>query len=318
MGTDILETIEKEDIEVDYEEESKESSLVPFDPLQKYLAEIRRHPLLTPEEERRLTLQYRETGEREVAYRLITGNLRLVVQIALEFHKYWMMSLLDLIQEGNIGLMQAVRKFDPYKGTKLSYYASFWIKAYILKFIIDNWRLVKIGTTQSQRKLFFNLEKEKRRLEALGYDPTPKLLAERLDTKEKDVIEMDQRLGGWEVSLDRPVSDESDGTYKDLLPAHDIPHDEMMIESETKNILLKKLEEFHETLKDKELYIFEKRLLSDGPMTLQEIGDEYGISKERVRQIEKRLKGKIKRFLQERIPEMDIDDDLTIDIDDSS
>ena len=314
MDMDAIDVVEEEYTEQKGSEESGKTSLVPFDPLQKYLAEVRRYPLLTPEEEKRLAIQYRETGDIDAAYRLITGNLRLVVQIALEFHRSWMMNLLDLVQEGNIGLMKAVRKYDPYKGTKLSYYASFWIKAYILKFIIDNWRLVKVGTTQSQRKLFFNLEKEKRRLEALGYYPTPKLLAETLHTKEKDVIEMDQRLGGWEVSIDRRVGDESDSTFKDILPADDIPHDDALIESETRDIILEKLDEFHETLKDKELYIFEKRLLSDSPMTLQEIGDVYGISKERVRQIEKRLKGKVKHFLQQGIPGIDSDDDFTIDI----
>ena len=278
-----------------------EASLVPFDPLQRYLAEVRRYALLTKEEERRLATRYRETGDMEAAYKLITANLRLVVRIAMEFHKYWIMDVLDLIQEGNIGLMQAVKKFDPYKGAKLSYYASFWIKAYILKFIIDNWKLVKIGTTQSQRRLFFNLNKEKERLIALGYDPVPKLLAERLDTKEKDIIEMDQRLGSWDISLESPVNDDSGSTHKDLLPSNEMSHDDMLAESEMRDIFIDKLEEFRRTLKGKELDIFEKRLLSDLPSTLQGIGEKYGLSKERIRQVEKRLKEKIKRFLEEEI-----------------
>ena len=141
-----------------------DKSLVKFDPLQRYLSEVSRYRLLTRDEERELAIKVREYGDRDAAYNLVTSNLRLVVKIALEFQRVWMQNLLDLIQEGNIGLMQAVKKFDPYKNVKFSYYASFWIKAYILKFIMDNWRLVKIGTTQGQRKLFFKLKKEKQKL----------------------------------------------------------------------------------------------------------------------------------------------------------
>lgn len=301
---------EEEIVESDYSKEAKEeepkgTSLIPFDPLQRYLAEIRRYSLLTREEEHRLAIQYREDDDIEAAYRLITANLRLVVKIALEFQRYWMTNFLDLIQEGNIGLMQAVKKFDPYRGVKLSYYASFWIKAYILKFIMDNWRLVKIGTTQAQRRLFFNLKKERERLESLGYDVGPKLLAEKLGTKEEEIIEMDQRMGSWDVSLESPVRDDSDNTHKDLLPSKDISHEEVLAESQTRDMFLEKLEEFRETLRGKELYIFEKRLLSDSPLTLQKIGDEYGLSKERVRQIEKRLIEKIRNFFKKEIPDFD-------------
>ena len=139
------------------------------DPLQVYLAEIRDLPLLNPDEEHELAVRYRDTGDMEAAYRLVTGNLRLVVKIALEYQRQWLFNLMDLIQEGNLGLLHAVRNFDPYRGVKLSYYSSYWIKAYILKFIMDNWRLVKIGTTQVQRKLFFKLQKEKNRLEKMGF-----------------------------------------------------------------------------------------------------------------------------------------------------
>ncbi|MFH1625974.1 MAG: RNA polymerase factor sigma-32 [Pseudomonadota bacterium] len=305
MGSDEQEMVENGHGEKVGDEKPTGTSLVRFDLVQRYLMEIRRYPLLTAGEERRLAIKHKEEGDIEAAYKLITANLRLVVKIALEFQRHWMMNLLDLIQEGNIGLMQAVKKFDPYKGAKLSYYASFWIKAYILKFIIDNWRLVKIGTTQSQRRLFFNLMKEKKKLDALGYDPHPKLLAERLDTTEKDVVEMDQRLGSWEVSLESPVSGDSDRMHKDLLPAKDMAYDEVLMESEMRGVFLGKLEEFHKTLKDIELYIFENRLISDSPLTLQEIGDKYGLSKERIRQIEKRLKEKIRVFLKEEIPDLD-------------
>jgi RNA polymerase sigma-32 factor len=173
----------------------EERSLVPYDPLQLYLSEIKNYGLLTREEEKELGIRVREKNDKEAAYRLVTANLRLVVKIAMDFHRYWTKSLLDLIQEGNVGLLQAVRKFDPYRDIKFSYYASFWIKAYMLKFIMENWKLVKIGTTQNQRKLFFNLSKEREKLIAQGYEPEARLLAERLDVKEEEVTEMSQRLG---------------------------------------------------------------------------------------------------------------------------
>ena len=288
--------------------QAKGSSIVPFDPLQRYLAEIRRFPLLDAEEELQLAILYREKKDVEAGHKLVASNLRLVVHIALKFQKYWTASVLDLIQEGNLGLIRAMEKYDPYKGVKFSYYASFWIKAYALKYIIDNWRLVKIGTTQSQRKLFFKLNKERERLNALGHDPSPMLLAEKLDTSEKEVIEMDQRLGGWEVSLEGRVSDESETTHKDLLPSKDMSLDRVIEASESRDMLYEKLEEFRKTLASKDLYIFEERLLADSPLTLQEIGNAYGISKERVRQIEKRLKHKIKLFLEKEIPDLDVHD----------
>jgi RNA polymerase sigma-32 factor len=165
---------------------------------------------MTAKKKRPAAKRVQEDGDPDAAYQLVTSNLRLVVKIALEFQRVWMQNLLDLIQEGNIGLMQAVKKFDPYKNVKFSYYASFWIKAYILKFIMDNWRLVKIGTTQGQRKLFFKLKKEKQRLIEEGFDPKPKLLSQRLGVSEREIVDMDQRLDGWDVSLDSPVKEGSD------------------------------------------------------------------------------------------------------------
>ncbi|MDY7037077.1 MAG: sigma-70 family RNA polymerase sigma factor, partial [Thermodesulfobacteriota bacterium] len=177
----------------------EERALVPYDPLQIYMLEIKHYRLLTREEEIELAIRVREKQDQKAAYQLVTSNLRLVVKIAMDFHRYWTQNLLDLIQEGNVGLLQAVRKFDPYRGIKFSYYASFWIKAYILKFIMENWKLVKIGTTQTQRKLFYNLAKEKEKLIAEGFYPEPRLLAERLDVKEEEVKDMSQRLGGREI-----------------------------------------------------------------------------------------------------------------------
>jgi RNA polymerase sigma-32 factor len=194
----------------DKEKGGSQKAVVKYDPLQRYLTEISQYRLLTRDEERTLAKRVQEGGDEEAAYVLVTANLRLVVKIALEFQRVWMQNLLDLIQEGNIGLMQAVTKFDPFKNVKFSYYASFWIKAYILKFIMDNWRLVKIGTTQGQRKLFFKLKKEKQKLIDLGFDPKPKLLSQRLGVSEKEIVDMDQRLDGWDVSLDAPLKEDSD------------------------------------------------------------------------------------------------------------
>jgi RNA polymerase sigma-32 factor len=232
---------------------------------------------------------------------LITSNLRLVIKIALEFQKYWMKNLLDLIQEGNIGLMHAIKKFDPYRGIKLSYYASFWIKAYILKFIMDNWKLVKIGTTQSQRKLFYNLKREKEKLRALGYEPGPKLLADALKVREEEVIEMDQRLGGWELSLDAPLKEGSDEYHKNFLPTTEPQVEEVLAQAELKDLFRQKLAEFRQELNDKELDILDLRLLADKPMTLQEIGARHHISRERVRQIEDRLIKRMRQFLKSEI-----------------
>ena len=275
------------------------------DPLQAYLREVRQIPLLTPEEEKALAIRYREEGDMEAAYSLVKANLRLVVKIALNHHRQWMLNLLDLIQEGNIGLMQAVKNYDPYRGAKLSYYASYWIKAYILKFIMDNWRLVKIGTTQVQRKLFFNLQKEKNRLEKMGFYPGPARLAEALGTDEEKVVEMEQRLGDWEPSLDQPVGDDWKETRGDLISADSEVFDKKIEDHELQELFNQKLNEFKATINEKELVIFEKRILSEDPLTLQSIGDKYGITKERVRQIENRLKSKIRKYMEEAIPDFE-------------
>ncbi len=282
------------------------SRSVSYDPFRLYLDEIKKYPLLSREEERELAIRYREKGDMEAAYRLITANLRLVVKIAMDFQRYWMQNLNDLIQEGNVGLMQAAKKFDPYRGYKFSYYASFWIKAYIIKFIMDNWKLVKVGTTQAQRKLFFNLRKEKERLEAQGVEVTTPLLSQRLDVKESEILEMDQRLNSWEISLDSPLKEDSEDTHKSFLPSHDLPVDDQIADREAKTLLQEKLKHFRDQLRGKEAVIFDKRLLTDEPLTLQEIGDRFGISRERVRQIESRLKKKLKAYLEEEIEDLEL------------
>ena len=303
---ELPEILEKEPeiLEPELEEEKEEPTLpIPsdIDLVQRYIREANRFSLLSPDEEKSLTRGFHETGDKEAGYQLITSNLRLVIKIALEFQKYWMKNLLDLIQEGNIGLMHAIKKFDPYRGIKLSYYASFWIKAYILKFIMDNWKLVKIGTTQSQRKLFYNLKREKEKLRALGFEPGPKLLAEVLHVREEEVIEMDQRLGGWELSLDAPLKEGSDEYHKNFLPATEPQVEEILAQSELKDKFRQKLQEFRQDLNPKELDIIDLRLLAEKPLTLQEIGARHRISRERVRQIEDRLIKKLRNFLKSEI-----------------
>ncbi|HZS35453.1 MAG TPA: RNA polymerase factor sigma-32 [Polyangia bacterium] len=275
-------------------------SLARVDPLQIYINQIRQYPLLTREEEHELAVKLVKTRDLEAARRLVTANLRLVVKIAHEYRRAHR-NLLDLVQEGNVGLVQAVNKYDPYRGVKLSSYAAWWIRAYMLKFILNNWRLVKIGTTQAQRKLFFNLRKEKERLESLGFDTSSKALAEALDVPEREVIDMERRLGQGELSLDAPLGHDDEGgrSHLDLLEsAGDTRPDVRAEGDEFRTLLRQKLEAFAATLRGREQTIFRERLLNDSPKTLQEIGETYGISRERARQLEKRLVTKLKTYLR--------------------
>ncbi len=281
----------------------RDKSLVEYDPLQRYLAEINQYRLLTREEEVELGKRIREDGDKEAAYTLATANLRLVVKIALEFQRVWMQNLLDLIQEGNIGLMHAVQKFDPYKNVKFSYYASFWIKAYILKFIMDNWRLVKIGTTQGQRKLFFKLKKEKQNLIDQGFVPQPKLLSDRLGVSEQEITEMDQRLDGWDLSLDEPLKDDSDTERGEFFSSNVDSVESQMAKKEVEGLLQQKVAEFRRQLSEREVEIFDNRIFTDTPQTLQDIGDRYNISRERVRQLEKNIIKKMRVFFEKEIPD---------------
>jgi len=291
------------EVEPAEENESSAKALVPFDALQRYLAEIRRYPLLSREEEHRLAVEYREFGNVEAAYKLVTSNLRLVVMIAREYQRAFR-NLLDLIQEGSIGLMEAVKKFDPYRGIRFPSYAVWWIRAYIIRYIINDWRMVKIGTTQAQRKLFFNLQKEKERLEAEGFTPGPRLLAQRLNVKEGEVIEMEQRLAHRDLSTDAPIGDDEEVTLLHFLADHRETPEERFAAAEHRQVLSDKIEEFARGLKDKELVIFRERLLNDEPLTLREIGEKYGISRERVRQIEERVKKKLKDYLSRKLKDV--------------
>ncbi|HVA40853.1 MAG TPA: RNA polymerase factor sigma-32, partial [Candidatus Binataceae bacterium] len=272
-------------------------SLVPFDPLSRYLAEIRRFPLLSRDEETVIAKRYAKFHEPDDAYRLVTANLRLVVKIANEFARATR-NLLDLIQEGNIGLMEAVKHFNPEIGIRFPSYAVWWVRAYIYRHLINNWRLVKIGTTQAQRKLFFNLRKESERLEAEGFSAQPKLLAQRMGVKESEVREMQERMAQSEVSLDQPASADDDTSLMDALPDSSYDPEEATARAQWRDFAHEKVEEFAGTLEGKELDIFRSRLLSEEPPTLQEVGVRFGISRERVRQIESRLKRRFKEFLK--------------------
>jgi RNA polymerase sigma-32 factor len=295
--------LSKDIVDDDKDADSRSKALVAFDPLQRYLAEIRRFPLLSREEEHRLAVEYKEYGNVEAAYKLVTSNLRLVVMIAREYQKAFK-SLLDLIQEGNMGLMEAVKNFDPYRGVRFPSYAVWWVRAYMIRYIMNDWRMVKIGTTQAQRKLFFNLQKEKEKIEAEGLTPGPKLLAQRLNVKEDEVVEMEQRLASRDLSVDMPIGDDDEATLLNFLPDDKQSPEEQFAETQYSDLLREKMELFAKNLKDKELVIYRERLLNEEPLTLREIGEKYGISRERVRQIEERVKKKLKTYLSKELKEV--------------
>jgi RNA polymerase sigma-32 factor len=272
------------------------------DPLSQYAREISRYKLLTPEEEEFLLKEMKESGDIEVAKKLVLANLRLVVKIAMEYRSAWQ-NVMDLIQEGNIGLMKAVSKYDGSKGAKLSYYASWWIRSYILKFILDNFRLVKIGTTNEQKKLFFNLMKEKERLTGLGFNPDNKMISESLGVSEKAVAMMDRRLsnGANELSLEAKISEDGPSLAEVLVNSEELPVDDRLGDLQGMEILKDQLTNFLSDLKDRDREIFEKRLLSEVPASLQSIADQYGVSRERIRQIEERLINNLKVYMSEFI-----------------
>lgn len=293
----LLDEVEEVEDDADQAEESS-SALVPFDALQRYLSEIRRYPVLTREEEHDLAVQYKQFGDIEAAYKLVRSNLRLVVMIAREYERAFR-NLLDLIQEGNIGLMESLKNFDPYRGVRFPSYAVWWIRAYIIRYLMNNWRMVKLGTTQAQRRLFFNLQKEKEKLEAEGFVPGAKLIAQRLDVKESEVIEMDQRLSGRDLSTDAPMVEGETATLLNTLTDNSPTPEERLVEDEYQQAIKERLKIFGEGLKDKELVVFRERLMAEEPLTLREIGERYSISRERVRQIEHRVKKKLKSYLSQ-------------------
>lgn len=275
--------------------------LVSYDPLQRYLAEIRHYPKLSREEEHTLAVRFREQGDQMAGYKLVLANLRLVAIMAREYQRN-VQNILDLIQEGNIGLMEAVKQFDPYRGIRFPSYAVYWIRAYMLRFLINNLRLVKVGTTQAQRKLIFNLQKERERLEAEGFVPEAKLLAQRLNVKESEVLEMEQRLALPDISVDAPISGQ-----EDALDLHGVLQnpaesaEDQVVRENFSNAVREAVERFKLTLDDKERMVVERRLFTEDPETLQDIADQFGLSRERIRQIESRLKERMKEYLSSEL-----------------
>ncbi|HJP19175.1 MAG TPA: sigma-70 family RNA polymerase sigma factor [Nitrospinota bacterium] len=282
---------------------NQEQSLVVSDPLQAYINEVKQYRELTAEEEYTLAIKYWKEGDADAAYKLVTSNLMLVVRIVMKFKREFQ-NLLDLIQEGNTGLMQAVKKFDPAKGVRLPAYATWWIKAYILKYIMDNWRMVKVGTTNTRRKLLYNLQKEKDRLLAEGFSPTPKLLAAHFDVSPEEIVEVDKSLGASDVSLHSPAGDNEQSALIDILPEPEGKDEDDIIKTLFHSDLRKRILTFRSDLKKSDRDILENRIMSNNPATLQVIADRSGITREAVRQAEQRLFNKLKSFIKKEYPDL--------------
>ncbi len=269
-------------------------SITSTDPLVIYLNEIRRYKVLSKEEESELAKKYFENKNPEVAQDLVKANLRFVVKIAAEYSKFGA-KMIDLIQEGNVGLMHAVREFNPYKGARLITYAVWWIRGYIQEYLMRQYSLVRIGTTQNQRKLFYQLQKEKDALDALGLESSTALISHRLGIPEDEVRDMAMRMTSRDISLDKPMDDSSGSSFGDLQQNQsDEPLDEVLAKHEQLEILKQKLEQIRPELSEREKIILDERILNDEPLTLQEIGEKHGITREAVRQMEARVLKKIK------------------------
>ena len=278
-------------------EQVEEKSLSILSPLQRYLAEIRRFKALTSEEEHELAVRYREEGDQAAAYRLVTANLALVVKIARIYNRVYH-NVIDLIQEGNIGLIEAVKRFDPYKGNRLPTYASWWIKAYIIKFVIDNFRIVRVGTTNERRRLLFNLRKEKEQLRLQGIEPTHRLLADRLNVSIEDVRAVEENIEAGELSLDAKVGERDQLQFIDTLSSSEEQIDEKLARVELQQIFNQQLKEFSRSLSERELTILNERLIAEEPKTLQEIADRFGVTREAIRLNEKSLITRIKKHME--------------------
>ena len=279
---------------------------VPRDTLARYFSEVGKYPLLTREEELELAQRVHGANDPEAAQKLVLSNLRLVVKIALEYRRVWT-NLLDLIQEGNVGLLQGVRRFDPNRGVKLSSYASYWIRAYILKYLIDNIRMVRVGSSRAERKLFFQLSRAKRELARDGLEATPKLLAQKLGVKEPEVLDLQQRLSQGDLSTDAPArrDEPTGGTFGDSLSGHDARDSDPVADLDMRRTFREHVERFSVGLDPREQAILRQRILADDPRTLQEIGDDFGLTRERVRQIEKKLVDNLRVYLKQNLVDFD-------------
>lgn len=278
------------------------TSVADRDLLRAYLAEVRKHSVLSAEEEKQIAIHYVETKDPQAAERLVTANLRLVVKLAFQYHRQWA-NVLDLIQEGNVGLVHALSGYDPYKGVRFSSYAQYWIRAMILRFLMDNYRMVRLGSTRAGRKLFFQLHKERERLLAEGIQPTTRLLAERLDVAEKEVIAIDQHLRAPALSLEAPAAGEEGRALGDLVPDEDgIDPSEQAARNQLGAVIRKQLATFRASLKDeREQIIWDERLVSPDPRSLSQLGKRFGVSKERIRQIDARIRKRLKAQLENEL-----------------
>ena len=265
--------------------------------LDLYITEINRFPLLTAEEEFKLAMRLKKDNDLEAAERLIVSNLRFVVKIAHEYRNYGF-KLADLIQEGNIGLIHAVKKFDPEKGYRLISYAVWWIRAYIQNYLIKSWSIVKIGTTQAQRKLFFKLSQAKKQLESISRkNPEFSEIADSLGVKGSEVAEMDLRMGTRDLSLNEFINDDGDTSHLDFLTSDGEDQETALIKNEQRSLVKRDIAGALAKLNERESFIIQHRVMADDPLTLQEIGDKYNITRERARQIEKQALKKVQLAL---------------------
>jgi RNA polymerase sigma-32 factor len=273
----------------------------PVDALTQYMAQLRAYPPISREEEHELAVKWVEEGDVEAARRLVVANLRLVVKLAMEYRRAWT-NVLDLIQDGNVGLMEAVQRYDPYRDVKLSSYAVYWIRAYILKHIIDNYRMVRIGRTRAERKLFYRLNKEKRALENQGFEVAPRLLAERLEVSEDDVVQMEQRMSESDLSLNAPVHrDGGTAEFGDFVTQAEPNAEERVSDAQLRRVFREKVDEFAASLDERDRQIVEERILAENPRTLQDLGEEFEVSRERIRQLEARLVTRLRDFMKENL-----------------
>ena len=270
--------------------------------IERYLAEIGNHPILSREEEHKLATKYKEDGDLEAARQLIRANLKFVVKVANEYKNYGI-NPMDVIQEGNLGLMQAVKRFDPTRGYRLISYAVWWIRAYIQNYVVKTWSLVKVGTTQAQRKLFYKLRSTKNEMDLTKQQLSPedyKLIADKLGVPDQAVIEMDKRMKTKDFSLDTEIKDKSEATHLDFLQDKQLDQEDIISKAQEEEVVQEGLSDALEILSDREKYIIKNRVLSESPLTLEEIGQKYEISRERVRQIESAALKKIRTVFEDK------------------
>ncbi len=284
------------------------NTLTPTDPLTQYLAHVRSFPVLDKDEELRIAKEYYDTKDPQLAEILVTSNLRFVVKVAMEYAKFGS-KLIDLIQEGNLGLMHAVKDYNPEKGVRLISYAVWWIRGYIQEYLMKQFSLVKIGTTQNQRKLFYQLKKQQKELEKLGFGEQIKMISSRLDIPEKEVEDMTKRMSGKDVSLDQKLNDDDQTTLLDLQTSPYESSPESQLEKlDLLNQLSHHIDQLKKQLNEKERFILEKRMLAEKPMTLKDIGGKYGTTREAVRQAEVRLFKKIQKYILEQMDKPELSD----------